>query len=286
LPALVARLNKPSGSPIVLGIVTHSHFMKAGIGAKCSRFWEERGSPEKPLNNQVLDMTYTFTQYSVGGADVTPYYTLKPVHPICSEVTGDEPMKNTPSAHSGKLCLRDVGDPCMNFTLTYALASDKLIGKTFEKEILQISQEIVAGAQRMTDLDASFKSLVESKAALEEILKQHGGQIKCTAGTSTDCAPSDYCYRRKETCQVKEDYSTEKLAKLATQLEQAQQRLIEEVGLDGRLKQKLEELKKTTCWTGGRPEPLMLPNLQANTLVNRLIDASWAGAQAGASLLS
>jgi len=60
LPDLVSRLGKPPGSKIVLPVVTHSLFMRdSDVGEKCKAAFGENPSG-KPLNNQVVEMTYAF----------------------------------------------------------------------------------------------------------------------------------------------------------------------------------------------------------------------------------
>mmetsp|Transcript_65740 Transcript_65740/g.129542 ORF Transcript_65740/g.129542 Transcript_65740/m.129542 type:complete len:483 (+) Transcript_65740:93-1541(+) len=262
LPTLVARLDKPNGSPIVLGVVTHSHHMRdSRIGEQCNQFWKRRGSTDdKPFNNQVLDMTYIFTKSHLGGADVTPNYKLREVGPFCSEVTGDEPMKNIPSAHP-KLCLRDVGNSCLGPIMRNSFLPEKLLSKTFEHEIVNIAQEIMTVNKNVEDGDKTFKGISDEKTKLEKLLEQHGGQITCQ-GSGGDCSPSGYCQRRGDNCNVREQFRTERIAKLATQEAQITPRLAEDIEKLRRLKEKIEELKVRDCWTGGRPEPLRLPKAE------------------------
>jgi len=60
LPDLVSRLRKPPGSQIVLPVVTHSKFMRdSDVGVKCADAFEPNPS-KKPLNNQVVEITYAF----------------------------------------------------------------------------------------------------------------------------------------------------------------------------------------------------------------------------------
>jgi len=60
LPDLISRLQKPPGSKIVLPVVTHSKFMRdSDVGVKCEDAFKSNPSG-KPLNNQVVEITYAF----------------------------------------------------------------------------------------------------------------------------------------------------------------------------------------------------------------------------------
>lgn len=60
LPAFLNKHEKPSGTRIVLPVVTHSLFMRDSIvGERCGHAWTSKNE-KKPLNNQVVNMPYTF----------------------------------------------------------------------------------------------------------------------------------------------------------------------------------------------------------------------------------
>lgn len=56
LPDLISK--NGGETTITLPVVTHSNFMRDSLG-KCSKAWKDKGE-DKPLNNQVVNMVYTF----------------------------------------------------------------------------------------------------------------------------------------------------------------------------------------------------------------------------------
>ncbi|CAK0831906.1 unnamed protein product, partial [Prorocentrum cordatum] len=82
LPDLVSRLGKPPGSKIVLPVVTHSLFMRdSDVGEKCKAAFGENPSG-KPLNNQVVEMTYAFHSGEAAVLRAEPGQDRRP--PCCS----------------------------------------------------------------------------------------------------------------------------------------------------------------------------------------------------------
>lgn len=111
LPDLIHSLNKPSGAPIVLAVVSHSNFMNEGeVHEACGDLYEQKPK-KKARNNQVVKMSYTFTSTIKTGVDATPMRKLERDGSSCAAVIDGASMYDG----QGKihpLCRSDIGRGC------------------------------------------------------------------------------------------------------------------------------------------------------------------------------
>jgi hypothetical protein len=140
LPELVQKLRKPSGSHIVLAVTTHSLLMKKHLSNKCGRFFEG-----KPLNNQVLHVPYTFrTIVPPAGRfpDKTVRYELKESAAPCENVAPGSSLKDAKGQRRDDICLRDIGDSCIEPIMAKALAGTKLYDVTLEHKMIHLAAKL------------------------------------------------------------------------------------------------------------------------------------------------
>lgn len=260
LPELVDKLNKPSGSPIVVGVTTHSKFMRdSDVGTDCHQHWDKKSDDGKPLNNQVLDLTYEFVvSKQPPGLDATPKYMLRRDKQPCNEVAGQRPLENSAFRHTGRICLSDVGDACLKPILQYAKWPDTLIGNTDEHNIVKAARQAIRVKEQLEKANVDVDAITEQQTALGKILNYLGGNINC-ASDGLGCRPSMYCQRPNigiGSCSLKDEYRADKLA---SRLQQAMQSMTKASKELSGLNESIHRQMKKECWTGGHPQPLKLP---------------------------
>jgi len=264
LPDLVEKLNKPSGSPIVIGVVTHSKFMRdSDVGTHCRKHWDYKSDDAKPLNNQVLDLTYEFkVSKPPPGFDATQIYALRRDGQPCNEVTSAQPLKNAAFKHTGRICLSDVGDVCLKPILEFAKWPGTLIDNTEESNIVDVSRQAIRVRAKLEKARLDVETFTKQLTALNNLLSNMGGKIYCASDGSFKCAPALYCQKSgfgMGSCAVKDEYRADKLAR---PLQLAEQSVKTHAKQLFQLMETIHTETKKECWTGGHPQPLKLSSLK------------------------
>eukprot|EP00930_Biecheleria_cincta_P029059 TRINITY_DN20221_c0_g1_i1.p1 TRINITY_DN20221_c0_g1~~TRINITY_DN20221_c0_g1_i1.p1 ORF type:complete len:470 (+),score=69.07 TRINITY_DN20221_c0_g1_i1:180-1589(+) len=244
LPDLLMKLQKEPGSDIVLPVVSHSLFMRDSVvGSLCSRFWTPKGT-SKPLNNQVLHLTYEFRSVlpAAGSLDVTPRYVLERAD-TCEEVASGMRAR---SSETSPICMSDVGHVCSALVRQYAFSKHYIWERTVESDIVHKVKEISALEKKA----AGFKQYVATKDTMLKDLLQ-SDPFTCSKSWS-GCEPSSKCRLSGLTCITRSDYDVDKLKrKIALKLEEVDAVSAEVQGKET----ELTNLKNTQCRAGGMPDP-------------------------------
>lgn len=238
LPKFIRTLKKPSGSPIVLAIVTHSSYLKKyDVADQCGKWWSG-----KPLNNQVFDLRYQFrTEFpSASSVDVTARHKLKLVDRSCAKVTEGVSLDNR-----WPFCLADIGPSCIEQASTYATQPSTLWDSTIEKQMMDAAESI----QRLEqDKLNNIRRQTAGKEKLR-ILEMRQTPVKCVRKLMS-CEPADSCVTNGLGCSLFLDANAKALAESIRAREQITRTQIDDIR---HLELKLSDMKQQSCWAGGSP---------------------------------
>lgn len=140
-----ARKRGHRNPAIFIGVVTHSNLMRdSSLGKRCSGFW--RGEASKPLNNQVLHVTYNLNVRTPAPSDMdrTTRYRLWAGNG-CSQVHHGQSTKAN-GAKILPICARDIGETCYGPIHEYIFvpaASTWLDESLVEPQILPVAQRFL-----------------------------------------------------------------------------------------------------------------------------------------------
>lgn len=245
---------KPAGAPIVLVVVAHDDYIMQAVEHQCGTAWDRK---PKFMFNQVLHGLSKFglAQHTAAHSlkmqqqspDVTEHRALSANHTHQCEFLHEGLL--FPPQWSGKFCLPDVGERCMLPIKHHSNYQDSLWTRLVEKEIWETAQEIAATETDIAEAGSSLVRLGELFAAADA-----RGSLACFGSPLTGCHPANVCEWGflSMSCTVNQDADPDKLRdrmlKVRDSIHAMEIRSVE-------AQMKLDELRKTECWSGGRPEP-------------------------------
>lgn len=243
LPSLVNHLDKKAGSDIVIPVVTHSMFMRESIGNLCGQFWGDRGY-SKPLNNQVIHLTYNFTIRSAppGSHDATPMHYFQLAAPCEQVAEGMSAMQS-----NSRVCMSDIGDTCSALIKRYAYSGNRVWDRTVESDMVIMTKRIANLEDSLSNLGQKLDLKTDLFAAAN--LR---GRVSCIMTWGGSCSPSSMChYKASEiSCVPKATYDADRLRQDIQKLSIRSQQVKHELNFSTT---QLADWEAMRCRGGGNP---------------------------------